>query len=133
MIEPNNPEIDVEELMTRVRSEVRRRQFGTPDGPAGLAGFTVPADAAPTESHVDAAARFAQVRTSLPARFAVFPLGRPPVRRFLLKVLALLFRDQRRVNAELVAALREQNALAERTRARLLELEERLHRLELHA
>jgi len=117
MIEPNNPDIDVEELMARVRAGVR---------------LATPLETAPAESHIDAAARFAQVRTSWPGRLAVFPLDRPPVRRFLLKLLALLFRDQRRVNAELVAALHEQSVLAERTRARLLALEERLQRLELH-
>lgn len=145
MIEPNNPEIDVDELMTRVRSEVRRRQFGTSDTNGtngtngsngtrnGSAGFAVPLDVAPVEGHVAAAARFAQVRTSFPGRFAVFPLNLPPVRRFFLKLLALMFRDQQRVNAELVAALRESVALTDRMHARLLELEDRLQRPEPHA
>jgi len=129
MIEPNNPDIDVEELMTRVRSEVRRRHRDAGAESDGIAGLTTALDPAPAESHIDSAARFAQVRTSWPGRLAVFPA---PVRRFLLKLLALIFRDQRRVNAELVAALREHSLLAERTRARLLALEERVQRLELH-
>jgi O-antigen chain-terminating methyltransferase len=131
MIEPNNPEIDVDELMMRVRSEVRRRQLGAPGANGelnGSAGFAVPLDVAPVESHVESAARFAQVRTSWPEGFAFFPLSLPPVRRFLLKVLAVVFRDQQRVNAELVAALRENIALAERTHARLVDLEDRLRR-----
>jgi hypothetical protein len=125
MIEPNNPEIDVDELMSRVRSEVARRRLGSTSHPAADA-----LDAAAIEAHVSSAARVAAVRTALPSRLRFFPFTAPIVQRTLLKVFAFLFRDQRNVNAELIAALAHSVALDRQLRLRFDELEARLRRME---
>jgi hypothetical protein len=131
MIEPNNPHIDVDELMSRVRVEVLRRQFGGSghDPPGVLDGKTA-LDALALEGHIQSAARLAEVRAKWSGRLSFFPFTLQPVQRFCLKLLAFVFRDQRHVNFEIVAALREALAINRGLYGRLLEVEEHLRRLE---
>jgi len=132
MLEPNNPDIDIDELMSRVRSEVLRRQFGgTSNGStSSVSHANTPLDTLAIESHLGSAARLAEVRTKWSGQLKFFPFNVPAVQRILLRTLAFLFRDQRNVNFEIVHALRENVALNQRMHARLTELEERLRRIE---
>jgi len=132
MLEPNNPDIDIDELMTRVRSEVLRRQFGGTSNGSTSSAYrgTTPLDTLAIESHLGSAARLAEVRTKWSGQLKVFPFNLLPMQRILLRALAFLFRDQRNVNFEIVHALRENVALNQRMHLRLGELEERLRRFE---
>ncbi len=132
MIEPNNPDIDVEALMDRVYAEVVRRQFG--DGASRSNGHIATGatiDTQALEGHTASAARLAEVRTKWTGRLTFFPFNLAFVRRLLLRVLAFVFRDQRNVNFEVIYALRESAALNARLRERIVLLEERVARLEL--
>jgi len=131
MIEPNNPNIDVDELMSRVRAEVLRRQFGgSGDEPNGVLDGKTVIDTLAIEGHIQSAARLAEARAKWSGRLTFFLFTLRPVQRFCLKVLAFVFRDQRHVNFEIVAALREAVAINRRLYGRLLEVEEHLRRLE---
>lgn len=132
MIEPNNPDIDVEALMGRVYAEVVRRQFGDAASHTnGHVSSGAPIDTQALEGHTASAARLAEVRTKWTGRLRFFPFNLAFVRRLLLRVLAFVFRDQRNVNFELIYALRECAVLNAQLRERIALLEERAARLEL--
>lgn len=131
MIEPNNPDIDVEALMGRVYAEVARRRFGDAESHSnGHVAAGAPIDTQALEGHTASAARLAEVRTKWTGRLTSFPFNVAFVRRLLLRVLAFLFRDQRSVNSELICALRECAALNQRLCERIVLLEERVAHLE---
>ncbi len=131
MIEPNNPNIDVDDLMSRVRAEVLRRQFGgSGDEPRVVLDGKTALDVVALEGHIQSAARLADVRAKWSGRLSFFPFTLRPVQRFCLKLLAFVFRDQRHVNFEIVAALREAVAINRHLYGRLLQVEEHLRRLE---
>jgi hypothetical protein len=131
MIEPNNPDLDVEALMGRVYAEVVRRQFGGAPHANGEVAPGAPIDTQALDGHTASAARLAEVRTKWTGKLTFFPFNLPAVRRVLLRVLAFVFRDQRNVNFELIYALRECSVLNARLRERIGALEERIARLEL--
>jgi hypothetical protein len=130
MLETNNPDIDVDALMVRVQHEVLRRQFG--DQAAADGGVNA-LDTSVLDSLIAAAATRSAARSRWPARLAFFPLNLPPVRRFGLRALAWLFRDQQAFNAALIQALRESVAVNARIHASMRELEARLRHLEERA
>lgn len=119
MILPNNPSIDVEALMRRVRSEAarlrdggdleraRRQRWNTPSNRIGEIMDRQNA----IEAFLARAEQRNLPRTQVPARFArLHRLGRRPV-QFILRVLNYLNKPQREVAAAQNAALREITAL----------------------
>jgi len=130
VIEPNNPNIDVDALMDRVRAEVVRRQFGALGAPADERPREGSFNELDFESHVATAARFAEARARWPSRLRFFPFNLPWVQRTGLRAHAFLFRDQRNVNFELIHALRESEMMNRRLSERLTQLEGRIARLE---
>ncbi|MEQ9552825.1 MAG: class I SAM-dependent methyltransferase [Coleofasciculus sp. G3-WIS-01] len=118
MIEANNPEIDVDELMEKVREEVARRQ-NQPLGKENYLGTNDPPEKCinPLLIHqikalLNNAESKSQVRTEFPEKFNRFPftLSRR-LQRFILKLYAFLFKEQRAVNLSLIQALRDSLAL----------------------
>jgi len=113
LIESAAPGIDVTELVARVRQRVAELR----EGPPGL----VPFDALELrsgvfvdslEAHTNIADQKLQIRSQWPSNIAsTFPFGFAWVRRTSLALLAFLFKDQRHVNAALVAAFRDQISL----------------------
>jgi hypothetical protein len=128
VIEPNNPSIDVDDLIHRVRSEIARRRANASNG------FV--ADPVPTlstyqiEGHLDSATRYAEVRKTWSSKVRTFPFSLPAVQRLALRLIALVLADQRTVNDELIAALRETTILNRRLAGAIGRLEERLFELE---
>jgi predicted SAM-dependent methyltransferase len=115
MIAPNNPAIDVDDLMERVRDEaaaIRNRIAERVGEPAatqvervldvGLSRDTAIAQL------VEDAARNSRPRTAIPKRLSRMPwrLAQPLV-RFCLRILNYALKDQRHVNTATQQALRE--------------------------
>ncbi|GAC1658370.1 MAG: hypothetical protein NVS9B12_10850 [Vulcanimicrobiaceae bacterium] len=139
MLEHNNPAINVDRLMAKVRAEVSKRHF--PDGTSEDVGQGLPADALATvasiESSINAAAEKSQIRTGWSGRLNRFPFNLSVgLQRFFLSVLAFVFKDQRHVNFAVVHALRESLTMnvrlaeqVDQLRARLNGLEDRLNNI----
>ena len=134
MIEANNPEIDVDELMEKVREEVARRQnqqfgkenyVGTNDPP--IKGIN-PLLTHKIKALLNNAESKSQVRTELPEKFNRFPftLSRG-LQRFILKLYAFLFKEQRAVNLSLIQALRESLVLNQQLSDQVAEFQAQLN------
>jgi 2-polyprenyl-3-methyl-5-hydroxy-6-metoxy-1,4-benzoquinol methylase len=115
MIESNNPEINIDELMEKIREEVTKRKADFSPANATIN----PSTNSPTninlsyiESLLSNAESRACQRTKLPDKFNSFPFNiSDKIKEFLLKVFNLLFRDQREVNFNLIESLRQSVAL----------------------
>lgn len=123
MLEPSNPDIDVDALMSRVQHEVLRRQYGTPSEDAGLGTL----DVSTLTALIAAAAAHGGPRSAWPGRLWFVPR---PLQRIGLRAVGWLLRDQQACNAALVQALRESVAIATRLDTTLHELEARVRALE---
>jgi SAM-dependent methyltransferase len=118
MIASNNGDIDVDELMHRVRDEVaamRALMVTNSGGPTVAArDNALPAIVVDLSRHaviselIEDASRMSRPRAAIPARFERRPFDvLQPVVRFGLRVLNYAFKDQRHVNAATQQALRE--------------------------
>lgn len=118
MIEENNPEINVDELMQKIREEVAQRYSHTqakgiiskPD----VSNSTVIYNS--IFNHIEALLRNAESRaysrTKWPDNLNKFPFNLTKIfNKFALKILNLLFKDQREVNFNLLRAFKESVAL----------------------
>ena len=130
MIERNNPAIDVDDVMARIHREVTRRHFG-PDIDFLTSAPSSRLDTTAIESHLSVAQTRAQVRTTWSERLNVFPFTAfRGIQRLALRILALLFKDQRHVNFALIGALREMVEINRDLYERIASLERRLHQRE---
>lgn len=133
MIEANNPEIDVDELMEKVREEVARRQnqalgkenyVGTNEPPKkGINSLLLHQ----IQALLNNAESKSQVRTEFPEKYNRFPFTiSRRLQRFILKLYAFLFKEQRAVNFSLVQALRESIALNQQLSEQVADLQAQL-------
>ena len=114
MIEANNSEINVDELMQKIREEVDNRQNISSSGSAksgNVSGIT-----AVRESQMEALLKDAefnsQVPTKIPDKFNRFPFNiSTHFQRLVLKLYGFLFKKQQVVNFDLIQAQRESLAL----------------------
>lgn len=131
MIESNNTEIDVAQLMQKVRAEVENRQKLSLLENLRARGLSE----INTEniSHIEAllkqAELFSEVPTAFPEKLTRFPLNLTKgLQKFVLKLYAFLFKKQRVVNFSLIQALRDSLALnhqlSEQIKALKLQIEE---------
>lgn len=132
MIEPNNPLINVSDLMQKIENEVRRRHS---PGRPGQIGHDVPpeilATAASIEALIRTAEQKAQIRTSWSGRLNRFPFTLSTrLQQFCLRILAFLFKDQRHINFSLIEVLRESSAQAIQLSEQVDQLRTRLNRIE---
>ncbi len=100
---------DVEDLMSAIRDATRahRVEADLPSG-ASSAVLRLPADRWRILGLLAQAEHGARVRTELPRQLNRFPFNRSGVLRgWFLRLFELLFRDQRRVNLNLLEAVRE--------------------------
>ena len=114
MLETSNFEIDVDELMQKVKEEVANRQSYSL---AEAVKFSsVSATTTVSNSYIDARLKdaeiFSQVPTKFPDKFNRFPFNLSKgIQNFFLKLYGFLFKKQQVVNFSLIHALREAWAL----------------------
>ncbi|MEQ8384516.1 MAG: class I SAM-dependent methyltransferase [Coleofasciculus sp. A1-SPW-01] len=119
MIESNNPEINVDELIEKIKVEVARTQERPVED-----SFQVPAISPiidRTISQIEAliaSAEFkSQIRTELPDRLNRFPFNiSRRLQKLVLKLYTFIFKEQRAVNFALIQALRESLVLNQQLR-----------------
>ena len=114
MLETSNFEIDVDELMQKVKEEVANRQSYSL---AEAVKFSsVSATTTVSNSYIEARLKdaeiFSQVPTKFPDKFNRFPFNLSKgIQNFFLKLYGFLFKKQQVVNFSLIHALREAWAL----------------------
>ncbi|MBS3027302.1 MAG: class I SAM-dependent methyltransferase [Dolichospermum sp. DET50] len=113
MIEKNNSEINVDELMEKIRQEILNRQgHSQPVGTnnADTANFTsnISLSIGHIESLLKNAESRAYIRTKWPEKLNRFPFNFiSKLQKFILKAINFLFKDQREVNFNLILSLKE--------------------------
>jgi len=113
MIEPFEAPVDVDVLMTRLRARVDQLRH-QPIAEVSINALSVRSSVFinSIEAYVNIADQKLQIRTHWPSNIgSTFPFNIGRVRDLSLKLLAFAFKDQRHVNAAVVAALREQISL----------------------
>jgi len=124
MIRTRNPRIDVADLEQRIDEELAREP-GAP-GDERLARLSAAVHARTIEAQLDRAEERAAPRTEWPAEVRLPAFVSPGMRKLILRVLGLAFRDQYQVNAALIRSQRESLALVHTLLERIDVLEERL-------
>ncbi len=134
MIQGNNTNIDVDELMVQVQTEVLAREEQTSSPAMGhLARTYVYAsdlDTTNIESLLHTADRMAAPRTKWSGRLARFPFNTPWFQRMALRLLAFLFNDQRHVNFALIQSARETLAMNREMHRVITTLQSEIRQLE---
>ncbi|MEQ9237478.1 methyltransferase domain-containing protein [Coleofasciculus sp. E2-BRE-01] len=130
MIEANNPEIDVDDLMEKVREEVAKRQtkpFTKENANRQPSIGINPLLAHQIQAFLNNAESKSQVRTEFPEKLNRFPftLSRR-FQKFVLRLYAFLFKEQRAVNFSLIQALRESFALNQQLSEQIADLQSQL-------
>lgn len=130
MIEANNPEIDVDKLMEKVREEVAKRStklFRKENVNRQLTLGINPLLAHQIQAFLNNAESKSQVRTEFPEKLNRFPftLSRR-LQKFVLRLYAFLFKEQRAVNFSLIQALRESFALNQQLSEQIAALQSQL-------
>ncbi|MEQ9483377.1 class I SAM-dependent methyltransferase [Coleofasciculus sp. F4-SAH-05] len=130
MIEANNPEINVDELMEKVREEVAKRQtklFSKENVNRQPSIGINPLLAHQIQAFLNNAESKSQVRTEFPEKLNCFPftLSRR-LQKFVLRLYAFLFKEQRAVNFSLIQALRESFTLNQQLSEQIAALQAQL-------
>jgi SAM-dependent methyltransferase/archaellum component FlaC len=110
MIESNNPEINVDELMQKIREEVANRQnnFRIADTKSNIDTTNLMSNLAHIESLLKNAESRSHTRTKWPDQLNRFPFNlNSNLQKFILKVINFFFKDQREVNFNLILAFKE--------------------------
>jgi SAM-dependent methyltransferase len=131
MTEANNQEINIDELIQKIRNEVARHQNISPSleiKPVTASSGTNTTSIGYIETLLNDADLYAQVPTEFPEKFTRFPFNfSKGLQKFLLKVYGFLFKKQRVVNSSLSQALRESLALNQRLVNQINSLQEQLN------
>ncbi len=114
MIESNNPEIDVDELMHKIREEVAQRNNKTQPSLFVNSNNTVKINF--NFNYLEALLRNAEaradVRTKWPDKLNRFPFTLSgKIKKYCLKIVNFIFKDQREVNLNLINALKQSTLL----------------------
>lgn len=132
MIESNNVDINVDELMQKVREEVAKRHNISVVGDAKFGGLNEIdfVQDSPIEGLLNQAELFAQVPREFPDKFNRFPLSLSGgLQKFLLKLYGFLFKKQQVVNFSLIQAQREAINLNRKLLERVTELQLQVNEL----
>ncbi|MDH6078448.1 methyltransferase domain-containing protein [Chrysosporum ovalisporum FSS-45] len=130
MIGENNPEINVDELMAKIRDEVAKRK-GRPQGViksshADTSNLTL--HLSYIESFLKNAEDRAYTRTKWPDKLNRFPFNlSKKLQKATLKLLNFLFKDQREINFNLLQALRESVVINQQLVAEISSLKTQLN------
>ncbi|MFB8791988.1 MAG: class I SAM-dependent methyltransferase [Potamolinea sp.] len=133
MIETNNPEINVEQLIQKIRGQVDKRHHLAPSvetKPINVSSGTSATSFSYIETLLNDADSYAQVPTEFPGKFNRFPFSLSKgLQKFLLKLYGFIFKKQRVVNSSLSQALRESLVLNRRLIDQINTLQEQLNGL----
>jgi hypothetical protein len=123
MIRSDNPQIDVEWLMDNFREEVRRKKRGVRSS-----GLDRPfLDTSRIDALISAIESSSRPRTHFPNALRRFPFTWSQwLQRFVLKTLALLFRDQQMINMSIAYLLREMKSYNTRIVEQLMQRQDSL-------
>ncbi len=124
MIRSRNPHIDAADLERRIDAELAREPGAGDD--ERMARLAAAVHARTIEAQIARAEERSAPRTQWPADVRMPGFVSPSIRRLILRLLALAFRDQHQVNAALIQSQRETLALVETLLERIDELERRL-------
>lgn len=135
MIETNNPEINVEQLIQKIRGQVEKRHQLSPSvetKPINVSSGTSATSFSYIETLLNEADSYSQVPTEFPGKFNRFPFSLSKgLQKFLLKLYGFIFKKQRVVNSSLSQALRESLVLNRRLIDQINTLQEQLNGLAL--
>ncbi len=124
MIRSRNPRIDLSALEAQIAHELAADPATLADG--RLARLAAAVHVRAIESTLERAEERSAARSEWPAEVRMFPFaGNAGLQRLILRLLALAFRDQHEVNAQLIRAQREGLALMHGLIDRIAELETR--------
>lgn len=135
MIETNNPEIDVNELMDKVRAEVEQRSEHSSklieQSRAQPTIDSISLNLLNIQALINNAEDRSQVRTKWPDKLNRFPLSiSKRFQQLILKSLNFLFKEQRVVNISLVQAGRESLAINRELIKQIVNLQTQLNNTE---
>lgn len=126
MIRSRNPRIDVDDLEKRVDRELARDP-NAPDGDERLARLAATVHARAIEAQLNFAEQRSTPRTSWPVDLRVpFVSTSESLKKLILRVMSLAFRDQYEANNALIRSQRELLALVQTLLERVDSLEARL-------
>ncbi len=127
----NKPEINVEQLISKIREEVARHQLASPSLETKQINVSI-GTSDPSVSYIETllndADSYSQVPTEFPGKFNRFPFDLSKgLQKIFLKVYGFIFKKQRVVNYSLSQALRESWALNRRLIHQINVLQEQLN------
>jgi len=135
VIEANNENIDVNELMQRVREEVAKRKSSFPIQQDVTNSIKFSEETSNSFSRIQALLNnselYSQVSSELPQKLNRFPFNIVIIKKVILKVYSFLFKKQRVVNSSLIQSLRETLQLNQQLLPRLDVVEQLLPRLDV--
>ncbi len=132
MIETNNPEINVNELMEKVRAEVKKRSFPVLKTTKKLTTDTISSNLLNIQALINNAETRSQARTKWPDKLNRFPLNLSnKFQQFILKSLNFFFKEQRVVNISLVEAGQESLAVNRELIQQIVNLQTHLNAIEI--
>ncbi|MEH2373939.1 class I SAM-dependent methyltransferase [Nostoc sp.] len=110
MTESNNPEIDVDNLMQKIREEVNKHKSKNAKSTT-INDFSISKNTSNID-YIEALLKNAQSRaysrTKWPDKLNRFPFNlNPKLQKIILKIINFLFKDQREVNFNLISCLQE--------------------------
>lgn len=129
MLEANKPEISIDELMEKIRDEVRQHHNILPSRSRKNIERSDISTAITSQIEIllKDAESYSEVPSKIPDKFNRFPLNiSKPLQKFVLKLYGFLFKKQRVVNFSLIYALRESLALNRRLTDQVNALQEQL-------
>ena len=128
MIDSNNPEINVDELMEKVREEVAKRKAYY--RPSRTKSALTISPLTNNLNYIEALLKNAEsrswARTKLPAKYYKLPLAEK-LEKFILKIFNLLFKDQREVNHNLTSAFQQSISINRQLIAEIEDLRSQLN------
>ncbi|MEH2091151.1 MAG: SAM-dependent methyltransferase, partial [Nostoc sp.] len=113
-MEANNPEINVDELMNKIRQEVVKRQVYSQEinSESNLDTSKLKLSISYIENFLKNAEFRSNVRTKWPDKLNFFPFNfSAKLQKLILKIINFLFKDQREVNFNIISSLKESVAL----------------------
>ncbi len=132
MIETNNPEINVNELMEKVKAEVEKRNYSGLKNTEKLTNDTINSNLLNIQALINNAESRAQARTKWPDKLNKFPLNLSnKFQQVLLKLLNFFFKEQRVVNISLAQAGQEYLAVNRELIKQIVNLQTHLNTIEV--